>query len=130
MIRYPGDNENDIGVCDCRARFLYFPLNDSCHEAYRQGPCPPKNYVALPEDEVIPRCVENPCLKDGMVPFNGTCYPFNGIDGPCAKGIIGVNETTLRLECIDFTPFTFIVFPERACPPGSRRSTQGACKKV
>lgn len=133
MILYPiKDGENDTSICDCIPRFLYFPSNDSCHEAYRQGPCPPENYVVLPEDEEIPRCVENPCLKDGMVPYNGTCYSLNTIDGPCASqgAIIGVNETTFQLDCIQIVVLTFIDVPSRTCPKGTRRSIQGECKKV
>ncbi|XP_018372855.1 PREDICTED: uncharacterized protein LOC108767445 isoform X2 [Trachymyrmex cornetzi] len=133
MLLYPGDSAKDAWVCDCRPRFLYFPLNNSCYEAYRQGPCPPKNYVVLPEDDAIPRCVENPCLKDGEVPFNGTCYPLRTIGGPCAPdGVIGVNETTFQLECVEtnIAPFIIIDPPPRTCPPGSRRSTLGVCKKV
>ncbi|XP_018317949.1 uncharacterized protein [Mycetomoellerius zeteki] len=133
MLLYPGDSAKDAWVCDCRPRFLYFPLNNSCYEAYRRGPCPPKNYVVLPEDDAIPRCIENPCLKDGEVPFNGTCYPLRTIGGPCAPdGVIGVNETTFQLECVqtNIAPFIIIDPPSRTCPPGSRRSTLGVCKKV
>lgn len=133
MLLYPGDSAKNAWVCDCRPRFLYFPLNNSCHEAYRQGPCPPNNYVVLPEDEAVPRCVENPCLEDGVVPYNDTCYPLKTIGGPCAPdGVIGVNETTFQLECVktNIAPFIIIDVPTRTCPPGSRRSTLGVCKKV
>ncbi|KAL6264139.1 hypothetical protein P5V15_004218 [Pogonomyrmex californicus] len=133
MLLYPGDGAKDAWVCDCRSGFLYFPLNDSCYEAYRQGPCPPKNYVVLPENETVPRCVENPCLEDGVVPYNNTCYPLRTIGGPCEPdGVIGVNETTFQLECeeADIAPFIIIDVPPRKCPPGSRRSTLGECKKV
>ncbi|XP_029671687.1 uncharacterized protein LOC115240592 isoform X2 [Formica exsecta] len=134
MLLYPGDGARNAWVCDCRPRFLYFPLNDSCHEAYRQGPCPSKNYVILPENEAVPRCVENPCLEDGVVPYNDTCYPLKTLGGPCAPdGIIGVNETTFQLECVstNIAPFVIInIPPRRSCPPGSRRSTLGVCTKV
>jgi hypothetical protein len=136
MLLYPGDSAKNAWVCDCRPRFLYFPSNNSCHEAYRQGPCPPENYVVLPENETVPYCVENPCLEDGVVPYNDTCYPLRTIGGPCApEGVIGVNETTFQLECVeaDIAPFIIIDLPPRmgpSCPPGSRRSTLGECKKV
>ncbi|XP_036150950.1 uncharacterized protein LOC105828933 isoform X2 [Monomorium pharaonis] len=133
MLSYPSDSAKDAWVCDCRPRFLYFPMNDSCYEAYRQGPCPPKNYVVLPEDEAVPRCVENPCLEDGIVPFNDGCHPLRTKGGPCApEGVIGVNETTFQLQCVEanIAPFFIIDGPTRTCPPGSRRSTLGICKKV
>ncbi|CAL1679508.1 unnamed protein product [Lasius platythorax] len=133
MLLYPGDSARDVWVCDCRPRFLYFPLNDSCHEAYRQGPCPPWNYVVLPENEAVPRCVQNPCLEDGVVPYNDTCYPLKTTGGPCAPdGVITVNETTFQLECVPMDVATFVIIevPRRTCPPGSRRSTLGVCKKV
>lgn len=152
--------EEDIWECDCKSQFLYFPLNDSCYRAYSQDPCPPKNYIILPEDEIVPRCVENPCLEDGLVPYNDTCYPF-GTRGPCASTeILDVNKNTFQLECIrileerkgttpyplalsPFGPFVTIInmptiyttsapgtIPDKPCRPGSRRSTQGKCKKV
>jgi len=130
MLLYPGHSTKDAWVCDCRARYLYFPLSNSCYEAYRQGPCPPKNYVVLLENEAVPRCMENPCLEDGLVQYNGTCYPLRTRGGPCAPdGVIGVNETTFQLECIpmDIAPFVIIDAP-RTCPPGSRRNTLGVCK--
>lgn len=133
MLLYPGDGARDAWVCDCRPRFLYFPLNNSCYEAYRQGPCPPENYVILAKDEVVPRCAENPCLEDGVVPYNGTCYPLKTIGGPCdPDGIISVNEDTFQLECVptNVAPFIIIDVPRRTCPPGSRRSMLGVCKKI
>ncbi|XP_011646152.1 uncharacterized protein LOC105432874 [Pogonomyrmex barbatus] len=134
MLLYPGSGSKDAWVCDCRPRFLYFPLTDSCHEAYRQGPCPSKNYVVLPKDEVVPRCVENPCLEDGVVPYNGTCYPLRTIGGPCAPtGVLGVNETTFQLECIpvNTAPFQILTtIPQGMCPPGSRRSMVGTCSRI
>ncbi|XP_025990423.1 uncharacterized protein LOC105208281 [Solenopsis invicta] len=126
------DSEKNESICDCRPRFLYFRLNDSCHEAYRQGPCPPKNYVVLPENEMVPRCVENPCLQDGMVQYNAKCYPLRK-KGPCASNemILSVNETTFQLECIDTSigPLYTIDPPLNLCPKGSVRSTLGICKK-
>lgn len=134
MLLYPGNGAKNSWVCDCRPRFLYFPLNDSCYEAYRQGPCSYKNYVVLLKNEVLPRCVENPCSEDGVVPYNGVCYPLRTIGGPCAPtGVLGVNKTTFQLECIplDIAPFMIITtVPKRMCPPGSRRSMLGICRKV
>lgn len=133
MLLYPGDGAKDSWVCDCRSRFLYFPLNDSCHEAYRQGPCPPGNYVVLPENEAVPRCVTNPCSEDGVVPYNGTCHRLRTIDGPCApKGILSVNETTFQLECmsLDVVPSMIIDTSPKKCPPGTRRSTLKDCRQI
>lgn len=135
MLLYPGDGVKSTWVCDCIPRFLYFPLNDSCYEAYRQGPCPFMNYVVLPKDEAVPRCEQNPCLDDGVVPYNGTCYPLKTAGGPCAPdGTINVNETTFQLECVPLDVSTFSIFediPKKTkCPPGSRRSILGTCKKI
>lgn len=136
MLLYPGDGSKSNWVCDCRPQFLYFPLNDSCYEAYKRGPCPPGNYVVLLEDESIPQCAVNPCGDmDGVVPFNGTCYSLKTRGGPCAPdGVIGVNETNFQLECVpaDIAPFIIIdpgKKPSSKCPPGSRRSAQGLCQK-
>ncbi|KAG7200137.1 hypothetical protein KM043_000576 [Ampulex compressa] len=132
MLLYPGDGTNSAWVCDCRPRFLYFPLSNTCHEAYRQGPCPAENYVVLPAGSAIPECIKNPCLEDGLVKYNNTCYPLRTIGGPCAPdGVLGVNETTFALECIptSVAPFIIIQAPKRQCPVGSRRTALGICKK-
>ncbi|KAI4484840.1 PREDICTED: uncharacterized protein LOC106793926 [Polistes canadensis] len=131
MLLYPSDGNKLTWVCDCRPRFLYFPLNDTCYEAYKQGPCPPQHYVILPEGEAVPQCVKNPCLEDGLVKYNNVCYPLRTIGGPCAPAVIGVNATNFKLECIptDIAPFIIINVPDRGgCPPGSRRTTFGVCK--
>nr|XP_034192641.1 uncharacterized protein LOC117609951 isoform X4 [Osmia lignaria]XP_034192642.1 uncharacterized protein LOC117609951 isoform X4 [Osmia lignaria] len=134
MLLYPGDGNNSAWVCDCRPRFLYFPLSDRCYEAYRQGPCAPRNYVILPQNEAVPKCVNNPCLIDGLVPYNDTCYPLRTMGGPCAPdGVLGVNETTFELECIptDLAPFIIIQVPKRPqCPAGSRRNALGMCREI
>lgn len=130
MFLYPGDGNKSTWICDCRPKYLYFPSNNSCHEAYRQGPCPKWNYIILPLNESIPKCVENPCIKDGLVPYNGTCYSLYTEIAPCApNGILGVNETTFVLECIpnDIVPF-HIIGDHHACPRGSRRCIYGRCR--
>ncbi|XP_043255037.1 uncharacterized protein LOC122398860 [Colletes gigas] len=133
MLLYPGDGNKSTWICDCRPRFLYFPLNDTCHEAYMQGPCAPQDYVVLPKNEAVPKCIKNPCNVNGLVPYNGTCYSLRTIGGPCApNGVLGVNETTFELECIpiDIAPFIIIQPPKRQCPLGSRRNSLGICREV
>lgn len=129
MLVYSSDRNNVAWVCDCRPRFLYVPLNDSCYEAYRQGPCPSQHYLFLPEGETVPQCVKNPCLEDNLVKYNNTCYALKTIGSPCAPGVIGVNEINFQLECIsDIVSFVIISAPTRSCPPGCRRTTFGFCK--
>ncbi|KZC06216.1 PREDICTED: uncharacterized protein LOC107194934 [Dufourea novaeangliae] len=131
MLLFPG--YGTTCVCDCRPRFLYFPTNDSCHEAYMQGPCPLNYYVVLPKNEAVPRCVENPCLTDGVVQYNGVCYPLRTIGGPCGpEGVLGVNETTFELECVpaNVAPFLIIDAPKRRCPAGTRRNSLGICRDI
>ncbi|KOC64739.1 hypothetical protein WH47_00242 [Habropoda laboriosa] len=133
MLLYPGSGSKSTWICDCRPKFLYFPLNDSCYEAYKQGPCKPQHYVVLPKNEVVPKCEKNPCLVDGVVQYNNTCYSLRTVGGPCApKGIIEVNETTFELECVpsDIEPFIIIQAPKRQCPVGSRRNSVGICREV
>lgn len=129
-----GDN---VPVCDCKARFLYLPSNDSCYEAYRQGPCPLNYYVALPRGESTAQCVKNPCLQDGLVKYNNICYPLKTKGGPCEPDVLGINEITFQLECkkADIVPYIIIGAPllnktkVEPCPPGSRRTTRGKCRK-
>lgn len=131
MLLYPGYGNVSVWVCDCRPRFLYFPVNHSCHEAYRQGPCPTDQYVILPKGEAVPRCEKNPCREDGLVPFENGCHPLRTAGGPCAPaGVLGVNETTFDLECIptDIAPFIILQVPKKQCPAGSRRNALGMCR--
>lgn len=131
MQLYIAYKNSNISVCDCRPKFLYFPSNDTCHEAYRQGPCPPHHYVVLPKGEAIPKCERNPCREDGVVRYNNTCHGLKTIGGPC-QGILEVNETTYEVECVkaDVEKHTIIDPPKRPCPAGSRRSKLGMCTKI
>ncbi|XP_033339272.1 uncharacterized protein LOC117227852 [Megalopta genalis] len=133
MYIYPGYGNKSAWICDCKPTFLYFPLNDSCYAAYRQGPCPPKNYVVLPKNEATPQCVKNPCSEDGLVQYNNECYPLRTIGGPCApKGVLTINETTFEIECApaDVEQFIIVDPPPRRCPIGTRRNTLGICRDV
>ncbi|XP_015584984.1 uncharacterized protein LOC107262868 [Cephus cinctus] len=133
MLLYPGDGHVSAWICDCRPRFLYFPLNNSCHEAYMRGPCLPKEYVVLPLGESVPKCEKNPCLEDGLVQYNNTCYGLKTSGGPCAPdGVLGVNETTFEIECIpnELVLFNIIDAPTNRCPAGSRRNSLGVCRKM
>ncbi|XP_031843339.1 uncharacterized protein LOC116431696 [Nomia melanderi] len=132
MLLYPGYGNRSTWICDCKPRFLYFPLNNSCHEAYRQGPCPPQNYVVLFKNESVPKCVENPCIEDGLVKYNNVCYPLRAIGGPCGSDVLSVNETTFELECepANIVPFIIIDAPKRQCPTGTRRNSLGICRDV
>ncbi|XP_011263765.1 uncharacterized protein LOC105255915 [Camponotus floridanus] len=131
MNLYPVENEINVWICECKSGFMYFPLDDSCYEAYKQGPCPSKNYLVLPENETLPRCVENPFLEDGMVPYNGTCYLLKTL-GPCEPGqLLDVHETTFQLKCIQQWAASFIGTLRRDCPSGSLRSLKSeACIKI
>ncbi|XP_011167700.1 uncharacterized protein LOC105201400 [Solenopsis invicta] len=130
MLLYPGSGSKDSWVCDCKPRYLYFPLNNSCYEAYRQGPCLSRHYVVLVKDEAVPRCMKNPCFEDGVVPYNGTCYPLKTIGGPCSsKEMLTVNEITFQLECMSVALrdniSSFVTVPtvlKRMPLRGSRRS--------
>ncbi|XP_012255193.1 uncharacterized protein LOC105685556 [Athalia rosae] len=133
MLLYPGDGNTSAWECDCKRGYLYFPLNDSCFPAYRQGPCEPQNYAVLSLGEAIPKCQTNPCLKDGLVFFKNMCYELRKVGGPCAHGqYIDVNETTFQLECVSASidPFMIIDVPANRCPNGSRRNTLGQCRKM
>lgn len=133
MALYPIENKMDVWMCECKRGFLYFPLNDSCYEPYKQGPCSFENYLVLPENETMPRCVKNPCLQDGMVPYNGACYPLQTIGIPCDPNYrLEVDVTTFQLKCMPIPMYAFIDnFASRDCPLGSRRSLKlGICRKI
>ncbi|XP_046434354.1 uncharacterized protein LOC124186570 [Neodiprion fabricii] len=133
MLLYPGDGAQSVWECDCKPGYLYFPLNNSCHPAYRQGPCRPENYAVLPQGEVVPKCERNPCKQDGLVSYNNTCYELRKIGGPCAQNeYLIVNDATFQLECTSAStdPFMIIDAPPKLCPNGSRRNALGICRKM
>ncbi|XP_076234922.1 uncharacterized protein LOC143179517 [Calliopsis andreniformis] len=131
MLLHPGPGSKSTWVCDCAPGFLYVPSNNFCYEPYRQGPCSSWNYLILPENQAVPACVENPCIKDGLVPYNGSCYPLKTESNACPSGKkLEVNKTTFKLECTtEIVPLVLIVAPDR-CPTGSRRVKGGLCKPV
>lgn len=122
---------SDYGLCDCKPQSLYFPLNNSCYEAYKQGPCSLSHYFILPENETVPHCVQNPCLVNGVVLYNNTCYTLKTV-GPCPPGsILDVNATTVQVECVraNIELSTIINVPPRECPPGSLRDQRNICRE-
>lgn len=83
--------------------YIYYPLSNLCYAAYRKGPCRPNQYLILPKTSAIPECILNPCQVDGLVPFKNKCYSLQ-TPGPCSlpelSYVVGVNATTLHIECI------------------------------
>lgn len=73
-----------------------------------------------------------------MVPFEGKCYEL-GKSAGCtpsmvnAGGALGINATTLEVECViqgDDKLSIFVVPPNAPpCPPGSRRTQMGDCRE-
>lgn len=131
MLLYPGDDPKSAWICDCKPRFVYFPQNDSCHEAFFQGPCPKDYFVYLELNKTIPNCVPNPCKRNGFVLYKGMCHQLREKGGPCdEEAVLAVNETTFQLECMgaDLVPFFIIDGPRKPCPQGSKRNSLGVCK--
>lgn len=130
MYLYPGDGDASAWECDCIPNYLYFPLNHSCHRAYRQGPCELHNYVILPPGDVVPKCDRNPCLKDGLVPYENVCYTLPA-QGPCPPTQhLDVNGTTFQVECLSTVigPNHIIDAPSNRCRNGSRKNALGQCR--
>ncbi|XP_051166663.1 uncharacterized protein LOC127284966 [Leptopilina boulardi] len=86
--------------CDCDKTFLYNPKDDSCYDAYRQGPCPSGYYFALSPGENVATCKRNPCRIDGLVPFKGKCHFLWESGVPCKNTdtYLGINNN-FQVEC-------------------------------
>lgn len=139
MSLYPLTDNSRSWICDCEPKYLYHKDDDSCYEAYTRGPCPAHQYLILPQDKSIASCEENPCVEDGLVPYNGTCLPLRVLMGSCApRGTIRVNTETLQLE-LDNQAIWAIASMRgeylwqkkfiKECPPGSRRNFYNICEK-
>ncbi|XP_051166660.1 uncharacterized protein LOC127284964 [Leptopilina boulardi] len=129
--------DNTSYSCECNQRFLYLSKTDSCHMAYRQGPCSPGNYFVLPLGQNEPRCEKNPCHEDGLVPFEGGCHQVYKSGPHCPiPDLLTVDEITFQLQCTfetkSFGPLSaggIINAPRKVCPLGSRRILT-LCKKA
>lgn len=99
---YPGDQKDDW-VCDCLPGHVFYPDTDKCYPLYTKGPCRDSQYLALPRKRSIPDCIANPCRQENKVPFRGRCHVLYQ-PGPCPTPelsyVVGVNVTTLNLDCI------------------------------
>ena len=150
QLLYPGNQKNDW-ICDCGPGYIYYPPQDGCFSAYRQGPCRQGYHLILKRNKVVPECVVNPC-KDGFarfVPFEfiveggnfdcnfrykGKCYELDKPNGPCLPvevggGIFGVNATTLTVECLKGTEKLSLFNIPRNCPLGSKRDRNNTCRE-
>lgn len=135
------NEDNTSYACVCKPTFLYSIINNTCYEAYKQGPCPPGNYLILPSGKQGPRCANNPCYQDGLVPFSGGCYEVGKSGPPCSNDYkLIVDKRTFQLRCnsiyfIDYDNLGPVVVggiinaPPKACPAGSRRVVSH-CKRA
>lgn len=82
--------------------YIYYPEKSQCYGAYRRGPCKLNEYLILPKNDVIPKCVASPCDNENFVHFGGKCHELDK-PGPCPvpelENVVGVNETTLEIIC-------------------------------
>ncbi|KAJ3642539.1 hypothetical protein Zmor_025307 [Zophobas morio] len=132
QLLYPGNQKNDW-ICDCGPGYIYYPPQDGCFSAYRQGPCRQGYHLILKRNKVVPECVVNPC-KDGFARYKGKCYELDKPNGPCLPvevggGIFGVNATTLTVECLKGTEKLSLFNIPRNCPLGSKRDRNNTCRE-
>lgn len=138
-ILVPTNKEETEYSCECKPGSLRDVKNNSCHEAFRQGTCPPKHFFILPSGEKEPRCENNPCLEDGLVPFEKGCHSLFKSGPPCSSSYyyLGIDEENFQLKCIysghkhhgGHHGGGIINAPIKACPRGSRRVIN-SCKHV
>ncbi|XP_033217973.1 uncharacterized protein LOC117173479 [Belonocnema kinseyi] len=131
MDLFPVDNDpSNNFICDCNhPAYLYYFEDDSCYQAYEQGPCPSEYYLILSPGEDLAKCEKNPCLENGLVPFQDTCAGLYKVGPPCIHSfILTVDPDNFQLRCT-FKSLNIIKAPEIKCLPGSRRNALGACKK-
>ncbi|XP_044731467.1 uncharacterized protein LOC123294485 [Chrysoperla carnea] len=137
-LLYPGDHADDW-ICDCAPGFLYYPLRNLCYPAYKQGPCEKKQYLVLQSDSSIPKCISNPCQRNGYVFYQNMCHQLGKLDGPCGlistgNGILGVNSTTFDVECLpssvspQLSSYNDPIYND-FCPSNSRRNYNGKCNR-
>lgn len=132
----PTNAQHTHYFCECKKTYIYSKKRNTCHQAYKQGPCPAGSYYVLPQGQREPICESNPCLEDGLVPFEGGCHKVYVSGPPCAtrSDKLTVTEKKFELKCVYQPPYGMggggiINAPLKACPAGSRRVVTG-CKKI
>ncbi|XP_051166665.1 uncharacterized protein LOC127284968 [Leptopilina boulardi] len=100
MQPFYADKNSTRQICDCEDTFLYHPEDDSCYDAYRQGPCNSGQYFVLSSGEMVAKCIKNPCDIDGFVHYQGKCHILWERGIPCKdqSNALGVNED-FEIEC-------------------------------
>ncbi|XP_043462219.1 uncharacterized protein LOC122498514 isoform X2 [Leptopilina heterotoma] len=101
----PIDNANKYGFeeyCDCEDYLLYNPEDEQCYDAYRTGPCSDGYYFMLPPGEIVAKCVKNPCLIDGLVPYKEQCHHLWKYGYPCKDNntYLGIDDN-FQVTCDD-----------------------------
>uniref|UniRef100_A0AAG5CY12 DUF4789 domain-containing protein n=1 Tax=Anopheles atroparvus TaxID=41427 RepID=A0AAG5CY12_ANOAO len=139
-ILYPGDHDSDW-VCDCKPGFVYYPKHDACYDLYTQGFCQAGEYVDLERPSMLVKCTNNTCAEANKVPFRGRCVVLGRHDSEvCPKVkriryIVGVNTTTLELDCIEGNDWYSRIETEKImsyaganrCNNGTKASFDGIC---
>lgn len=135
MVLLPESEDSMEMNCDCKSKFLYHRDSDSCHEAYKRGPCPSGHHFVLPTDEISAKCVKNPCNEDGLVYYHGSCHTLGQNGPPCQDSsvLLDINEISFEVECkptLLFDSRLNVHKNTNDCPRGSRRIYSGKCKHV
>lgn len=153
MVAYKSE---DQVICDCKPGLLYSLKHDSCHLAYKRGPCEEGEYLVPPEShDSEATCQPNPCKQDGLVMFDDECKQIY-LPHVCKAGHqISVDHKTFELECKQYynSDGTKLAIPRRrvlveripvksqptypkggisaACPQkGSKRNALKICKRI
>ncbi|XP_033231924.1 uncharacterized protein LOC117182920 [Belonocnema kinseyi] len=106
---------------------------DSCYEAYKQGPCPPGEYLVLSPGQDLAKCERNDCLVDGFIPFKGSCLQLYNSCGDVEYTKFLYLGLDFQLTCIEPSSGSssgVINAPIKKCSKGSRRNALGICKLV
>lgn len=89
--------------------------------------------------QYIPECLPNSCNTDGLVTFKNSCHSLDKA-GPCdlpeLSYVVGVNTTTLELDCVKQSNDLASRFGEEGddisygatCLRGTKRAIQGKCE--
>ncbi|XP_043462212.1 uncharacterized protein LOC122498511 [Leptopilina heterotoma] len=117
------EKNNSVPVCKCLDTFLNYSDDDSCYDAYRQGPCPSEHYLAFSSVTKTANCEKNPCLLDGLVPYQNKCYFLWSVNPPCEEEShhLNINRSTFEVECNAEPYFGDMIRLEtsKSCPDNS-----------
>ena len=124
-------DERGGGRCVCQPGHVLWPAEQRCYPALSRGPCAVGQLLTAPQDEPRPRCVDNPCVRDGswlwLQPPDVGCFQLLQPEAGCeSERLLALRDG--RIVCDDITVRTLFNLPYVKCGDGALMDQVGSCR--